>query len=223
MRDGVNIRQLRWTKVTYDNMYKIICSKLDFKVTKKVMDLDRSRLVDSTSGWVDVGAGWFPSISSFTRKRIFRQPQGLSRVPWALYLWCQLFPIITRWTIFDYLYSKMFNISFNKTISKEEKNWYDFLDMLSLAGRVTVVGELWGRRRVIPGLSSSPNPNTVQCSTLWSLVCVRRSWLTTTNQGHNWFGDEWPSLGLTEEEFLIEYSKTLDKLADTHNRYKICQ
>ena len=92
--------------------------------------------------------------------------------------------------------------------------------MLSLAGRVTVVGELWGRRRVIPGLSSSPNPNTVQCSTLWSLICVRRLWLTTTNQGHNWFGDEWPSLGLTEEEFLIEYSKTLDKLADTHERYK---
>ena len=36
--------------------------------------------------------------------------------------------------------------------------------------------------------------------------------------GHNWFGDEWPSLGLTEEEFLAEYSKTLDKLADTHTR-----
>ena len=89
-----------------------------------------------------------------------------------------------------------------------------------LAGRVTVVGELWGRRRVIPGLSPSPNPNTVQCSTLWSLVCVRQLWLTITNQGHNWFGDEWPSLGLTEEEFLIEYSKTLDKLAGTHKRFK---
>ena len=37
--------------------------------------------------------------------------------------------------------------------------------------------------------------------------------------GHNWFGDEWPSLGLTEEEFLAEYSKTLDKLADTHTRW----
>ena len=100
------------------------------------------------------------------------------------------------------------------------KTLTNYLNMLSLAGRVTVVGELWGRRRVIPGLSPSPKPNTVQCSTLWSLVCVRRLWLTITNQGHNWFGDEWPSLGLTEEEFLIEYSKTLDKLADTHKRYK---
>ena len=43
--------------MTYNDKYKIICSKLDFKVTKKVMDFDRSRLVDSTSGWVDVGAG----------------------------------------------------------------------------------------------------------------------------------------------------------------------
>ena len=41
---------------------------------------------------------------------------------------------------------------------------------------------------------------------------------TTLSLGHNWFGDEWPSLGLTEEEFLAEYSKTLDKLADTHTR-----
>ena len=55
-------------------------------------------------------------------KKIFRQPQGLSCVPWALYLWFQLFPIITRWRILDDWYFKMFILNFKMTISKEEEN-----------------------------------------------------------------------------------------------------
>ena len=171
MRDGVNIRQLRWTKVTYNNMYKIICSKLDFKVTKKVMDFDRSRLVDSTSGWVDVGAGWFPSISSFTRKKIFRQPQGLSCVPWALYLWCQLFPIITRWRTFDDWYFKMFIINFHMTTYKQKNPGKIFLIcchwqaewLLSVSSGVVVVSYL------VCLLPQTQTPFSVQLCDPWSV------------------------------------------------------
>merc|ERR1711915_258034 len=56
----------------------------------------------------------------------------------------------------------------------------DFLCNPSVPNRVTVVGELWGRRRFIPG--------------------------------HNWFGDDWSSLGMTEQEFYDNYSHTLDQL-----------
>ena len=52
MRDGASTRPLRWT------LKNFLQNKNKSKVTKKVMDLDRSRLVDSTSGWVDVGAGF---------------------------------------------------------------------------------------------------------------------------------------------------------------------
>ena len=52
MRDGASTRPLRWA---LKNFFQ---DKNKSKVTKKVMDLDRSRLVDSTSGWVDVGAGF---------------------------------------------------------------------------------------------------------------------------------------------------------------------
>ena len=97
---------------------------------------------------------------------------------------------------------------------------------------MTVVGELWGRRRVIPGLSVHLSfflPSLFyhqifklpgkkfsferEKSTDRFAVCDYFS------LGHNWFGDEWPSLGLTEEEFLAEYSKTLHKLAETHTRW----
>ena len=37
--------------------------------------------------------------------------------------------------------------------------------------------------------------------------------------GHNWFGDQFPTLGLTEEEFLTEYQGTLERLAETNTEH----
>ena len=134
MRDGVNIRQLRWTKVKYNNMYKNFCSKLDFKVTKKVMDLDRSRLVDSTSGWVDVGEGWFPSISSFTKKNI----QATSGTIMCTLDLVSLMPVVSHhhrvkdiwWLIFQNVI-----IYFSMTMPKEKKHFIIRLPWYVVIGR----------------------------------------------------------------------------------------
>merc|ERR1719320_937120 len=63
----------------------------------------------------------------------------------------------------------------------------DYACLPSVQHRISVVGELWGRRRFIPG--------------------------------HNWFGDDWSSLGMTEEEFYAAYSHTLDQLQWAHDTH----